>query len=50
MNPLFPCDQFTGLPHTHALCITHDVGRYVKMLPGCIFCKYTGKILVFKDS
>ena len=30
MNPLFPC-AITGLPHTHALCMTQDVVRYVKM-------------------
>ena len=24
----------TWLPHTHALCMTQDVVRYVKMLPG----------------
>ena len=30
MNLLFPCD----LPHTHALCMTQDLVRYVKMLPG----------------
>ena len=32
MNPLFPCDHgAASLPHTHAICMTQDVVRYVKM-------------------
>ena len=32
MNPLFPCDH--GAATHHALCMTQDVVRYVKMLMG----------------
>ena len=32
MNPLFPCDH--GAATHHALCMTQDVVRYVKMRTG----------------
>ena len=35
LNPLFPCDHgAASLPHTHTLCMTQDVVRYVKMRTG----------------
>ena len=34
MNPLF--HAITGLPHTHALFMTQDVVRYVKMRTGAV--------------